>query len=96
MNMPTPAVTHNAAAHRFEVQVDGQLAHCDYWMQDSVMTLQHTEVPSALEGRGIAGALVKAAFAYARAQDLRVVPACSYVRAYVERHPETQDLLVPA
>jgi predicted GNAT family acetyltransferase len=29
----------------------------------------------------------------ARANGLRVMPACSYVRAYMRRHPDTQDLL---
>jgi predicted GNAT family acetyltransferase len=58
-----------------------------------VLLLTHTEVPPALEGRGIAAALVKAALDWARAEGLRVRPLCSYVVAYMRRHPETQDLL---
>ncbi len=38
--------------------------------------------------------MVKAALAHARAEGLRVEPACSYVRAYMKRHPDTHDLLV--
>ena len=57
------------------------------------MRIFHTEVPPPLEGRGIAGALVDAAFAYARAHQLKVLPACSYVRGYVVHHPEVHDLL---
>ncbi|HEY5862003.1 MAG TPA: N-acetyltransferase, partial [Casimicrobiaceae bacterium] len=52
-------------------------------------------VPPAHEGKGVAGALVRAALAYARARDLRVLPACSYVRSYMQHHPETHDLLPP-
>jgi len=54
----------------------------------------NTEVPPALEGRGIAGAMVKAALAHCAGRGLRVEPACSYVRAYMKRHPDTHDLLV--
>ncbi len=57
------------------------------------MLIVHTEVPPQLEGRGIAAALVRAAFEHAEPPGFKVVPACSYVRAYVRRHPETQALL---
>jgi predicted GNAT family acetyltransferase len=88
-----PDVRHNVAARRFETTVDDLLARADYQVAGGVMRLYHTEVPQALEGRGIAGAMVKAALAHARAEGLRVEPACSYVRAYMKRHPDTQDLL---
>jgi len=55
--------------------------------------LHHTGVPRALEGRGIAAALVAAALAHARSQGLRVRPVCSYVQVYMRRHPDTLDLL---
>jgi predicted GNAT family acetyltransferase len=89
-----PAVRHNAAARRFEVTVDDAFARVDYQLSGGVMRLHHTEVPPVLEGRGIAAAMVKAALAHARAEGLRVEPACSYVRAYMKRHPDTHDLLV--
>ena len=62
-------------------------------MHGDVMGIVHTEVPMAAEGRGIAGQVVRAALAHAREQGLRVAPMCSYVRAYMQRHPETHDLL---
>jgi predicted GNAT family acetyltransferase len=37
--------------------------------------------------------LVAEALRWARTQGLRVQPRCSYVAAYMRRHPETQDLL---
>ena len=43
--------------------------------------------------QGIAAALVRAALAHAREQGLKVRPLCSYVQAYVRRHPEVQSLL---
>lgn len=93
----TPAldVRHNEPAQRFEALVDGELARCDYRRHGAVLRMVHTEVPRALEGRGIAAALVKAAFAHARDKNLRIEPACSYVASYMRRHPETHDLLAP-
>jgi len=86
-------VRHNAQASRFEATVDGQLCVADYLLAGNVMRMHHTEVPVALEGRGIAGALVRAALAHAEANGLRIEPRCAYVRAYMRRHPETQRLL---
>lgn len=91
--MPELDVRHNLGASRFEATVDGQLAYAGYLLVDGTMRMHHTQVPSALEGRGIAGALVRAAMAHASANGLKVEPACSYVRAYMKRHPETHPLL---
>ena len=84
---------HNAAASRFEIDLHGALALCVYRRHGAVVALTHTEVPPALEGRGIAAAVVRAALDWARSEGLRVQPLCSYVALYMRRHPETQDLL---
>ena len=86
-------VRHNAAASRFEATVDGLLCVAGYYLVDGAMRIHYTEVPAALEGRGIAGQLVHAAFAYATANNLKVEPWCSYVRTYMKRHPESRSLL---
>ena len=57
-----------------------------------VRVAEHTLVPCELEGRGIAGQLVSALIADARAQGFRIVPQCSYVAAQFRRHPEWADL----
>lgn len=90
----TVRVAHNQTMHRFEVAVEGMMCRLDYRFDGTVFDLHHTEVPSALEGRGIAGQLVRAAFDYARKEGHRIRPSCSYVRAWVRRHPEQADLLV--
>jgi hypothetical protein len=94
-SLPRPefAVTHNTAAARFEARIDGWLCRCDYLLDDGVMHLVHTEVAPALEGQGIAARLVQAALDHARAHGLKVRPRCSYVRAHMQRHPHTQELL---
>jgi uncharacterized protein len=90
-----PPITHNAAASRFETLVDGHLCVAAYRLHDGVMTMTHTLVPSPLEGRGIAAALVAAALGHARAAGWRVRPACSYVARFMQRHRDTLDLLAP-
>jgi predicted GNAT family acetyltransferase len=93
---PLPAVVHNPARHRFELALEGHTAVAEYEMRDGnrVMVLTHTVVPHALEGRGIAGALAQAAMAHARSNGLKIDPQCPFMRSYMERHPETQDLHV--
>lgn len=87
------AIEHDAAQGRFFTRVHGHLCVCDYRLRDGVMAMTHTEVAPELEGQGIAGELVRAALAHAREQGLKVRPLCSYVQAYIRRHPEVQSLL---
>ena len=94
MNAPV-TVHHNAAGQCFEVHLEGLRCELQYHLSGGVMRIHHTGVPPRLEGRGLAAALAQAALAHARAQGRRVQPACSYVRRYMQRHPETLDLLPP-
>jgi predicted GNAT family acetyltransferase len=94
MNPPSEIVVrHNPAAHRYEAVVDGYLSVCEYELDGGRMVFTHTLVPSELRGRGIAEQLVRMALADARAAGRKVVPACSYVAKFIERHAEYQDLL---
>jgi hypothetical protein len=65
----------------------------DYQMRGNVMWMTHTGVPSAVGGRGVAAELVRVALEWAARQGHTVEPACSYVDAYMRRHPETRSLL---
>ena len=86
-------VTNNEQKSRYETTVDGHTAFSAYRKSGDTITFTHTEVPPELEGKGIAGAIVKHALDEARAQKLGVVASCVYVAGYVRRHPEYQDLL---
>lgn len=85
-------IAHDPVAGRFEAWVEERRCELDYRMQGSIMLITHTGVPRQLEGRGIAAQLVQHALRWARGQGLRVQPQCSYVSAYMRRHPEWQDL----
>lgn len=85
--------TDNVAEARYELSVGGALAFAAYRLSERTITFTHTEVPTSLEGKGVGSRLIAAALDDARRRNLRVVAACSFVAAYVARHPETQDLL---
>jgi predicted GNAT family acetyltransferase len=81
-------IDHDRAAHRFTTEVDGNRAELDYTLADAVMTITHTRVPPAIGGRGIAAELMEAALSAARTSGWTVNPACSYAKAYLEKHPQ--------
>ena len=87
-------VRDNPAQRRFELNADGGTAATYYDLSPGVITFTHTEVPPALEGRGIGSKLARGALDAVRAQGLKVVAECPFIRGYIERHPEFQDLLV--
>lgn len=79
---------------RFEVYVDGKLAGFSaYELSDGVITFTHTEVDDAYEGQGVGSALVRGALDRVREDvGLRVRPYCPFVRAWIEQHPDYQDM----
>ena len=90
------AVRDNPTAHRFELRIGDEVAFLHYRKPASgPMVILHTEVPVALEGRGLAGKLVKAAMEAARSEGRQVEPRCPFARSYLQRHPEYASLLVP-
>lgn len=84
-------VTDNRAAGRFELSERGETAIAAYVREGDVIVFTHTQVPPALEGHGVGSRLVAGALAQVRAAGLKVVPACSFVAAYLQRHPDTAD-----
>ena len=89
----TTEVRDNLALNRFELDVEGGLAVAYYRAVPGRITITHTEVPTALRGRGIGSVLVRGTLDLARAQGLKVVSRCPFVSAYLGKHPEYNDLL---
>jgi uncharacterized protein len=84
-------VRHNAAEHRYELATEHGMALAVYREQGDRRIFTHTEVPPEDEGRGIASRLVREALDDTRRHGFKIVPACSFVVAFVERHPEYND-----
>lgn len=87
-------LTDNTAAARFEMPVEGHIAFVTYRRgDDGVISLNHAEVPRALEGKGVGSRLVRATLDQVRGEGLKVVPRCSFIRAFIDRNPDYADLL---
>jgi predicted GNAT family acetyltransferase len=84
-------VTHNAALNRYEMKTEHGLAVAVYHQRGDRRVFTHTEVPPADEGKGYASQVVKAALDGTRQEGFKIQPACSFVVAYVRRHPEYRD-----
>lgn len=85
-------VQHNAERSRYELEQEGAVAFAEYQRRGDLIIATHTVTPPALRGRGLASRLIRAMLADARGQGLKVVPQCSFVADYFDRHPEEQDL----
>ncbi len=91
------AIRDNADRHRFEIDLgDGSLAIAQYTLPEGKIMFTHTEVPPAHEGQGIGRTLIEHALASARERGLQVIPICPFFAAYIQKHPEVQDLLDPS
>ena len=88
----SPTVVNNEAKHQFEIPTDEGRVLLRYVKRGDVLDLVHTEVDEQFAGRGYASALARTALDYARANNLKVIPTCPFVRKYLERHPEYDDL----
>ncbi len=85
-------IRDNVAEHRFETEIDGQLAVVEYRRRGDTIWFTHTEVPHSLEGRGIGSALAKYVLDYALTNSLKVVPSCPFIAEYMRSHPEYAGL----
>lgn len=85
----------NDAEHgRYVLEDDGEVvAFTEYEERHDRLIFPHTEVDPAYEGQGLGGKLVKQALDDVRAGGRQIVPLCPFVRGYVERHPEYDDLV---
>lgn len=79
---------------RYEAMIDGEFAgFCDHRREGDVVILPHTVVDPAFEGRGVGSALARFALDHIRTQGLTVDPQCSFIAAWIERHPTYADLV---
>lgn len=86
-------IKHDTEQNRFVSYVEGYEAVVEYTLKNNVIDLYRTFTPYEIRGKGIAGKVVTFALEYARDNNLKVIPTCSYVKSYIERHQNYKDLL---
>ena len=87
-------VRDNSAESRYEALLDDEpVGFAYYRAEPGRVVFTHTEVPLEAEGKGVASALVRWALDDVRRRGLSAVPLCPFVRAFIARHPEYQDLV---
>jgi uncharacterized protein len=90
-----PVITDAAERGRFEAHLDGELAGVlEYIVKHGRIALIHSEVRPSHGGRGVGSALIRFALDDARRRGLRVIAICPYVRTYLTRHPDDDDIVV--
>ena len=89
-------VVHDIENHRYEIFLDNErVGLMDYELRPGEIHLVHTEVDPAQQGKNLAAILLRESLADIRSRGKeKVVPVCSYTVRYMEKHPETQDLLL--
>lgn len=89
-----PSVQNNPGGSRYELVVEGAVAgFAEYQMTEDRVVFTHTEIEDGHEGEGFGSLLVKEALDDVRSAGRQIVPVCSFVRTYIERHQEYADMV---
>ena len=89
------SVVHDKQNSRYEIYLEGaRVGLMDYTVSADEIHLVHTEVNPEHQGKNLAAILLRESLADIReAGSHKVVPVCSYTVKYMEKHPDTHDLL---
>jgi len=97
MSRTPVTIRHDADQQRIEaVLEDGTVAGFSEYHrrgESSTYSFTHTEVDDAFEGQGVGGQLARGVMDFARENDVKILPSCTFIRAYMREHEETHDLL---
>ncbi len=88
-------VVHQAERNRYAIFLDGEeVGEATYTPKGESWVFDHTFVNPLHQGKNLAAILVREAFVDVREnQHVLIEPTCSYVVRYMEKHPDTHDLL---
>lgn len=86
-------IRNNEAEGAIELIEEGAVCKLIYELEGNQFQILAVNVPSEVGGRGIAAKLVKHALEYAKVEGFKVLPVCSYAKAYMDRHDEYKSLL---
>ncbi|AFL79979.1 putative acetyltransferase [Aequorivita sublithincola DSM 14238] len=86
-------IIDNKEQNRFETTIDGHKAIIEYSVLPGILSLNHTEVPKELAGQGVAGEMTEKALLEIELRGLKVIPKCSFIKSYIDKHPEWKSIL---
>lgn len=87
-------IIHRKKSQRFFLKIGrGKASYLKYTIGGNRMSIDSTYTPKEFRGRGYAGKLMKAAIEFAKENNLKIVPNCTYAQYYFEKHPELKELL---
>jgi len=96
MTDDTQVTVRDNGQDRFEVLVDGVVAgFAAYHHEGDAIAVTHVEVDDGHEDEGIGSRLVASMLAEVRERGTPLLPYCPFVKAYLRKHPDEQDV-VPA
>jgi predicted GNAT family acetyltransferase len=84
---------NNLHVSRFELEAEGLITFANYHLNQNILTITHVETPVEQRGSGFAGKLMEEIAKKARAENLKIIPVCSYAALWLRRHKEFQDLV---
>jgi predicted GNAT family acetyltransferase len=87
-------VTVHKESDKFTIAVDGKtVGSTAYTDTGGSREFPHTEVDDAYGGRGLATIVIGEALAQTRSEGLRIVPTCTAVASYIDKHSEYADIV---
>jgi len=86
-------VIHEKENERFVIYVEGNEVYVEYTMRNNTIDLNHTYTHPALRGKGLAAHVVRAALEFAKENNLKVIPTCSYTQAFIAKNEEYKKLV---
>jgi len=86
-------VIHEKENERFVIYTEGNEVYVEYTMRNNEIDLNHTYTNPALRGKGLAAHVVRAALEFAKENNLKVRPTCSYVQSFIAKNEEYKKLV---
>lgn len=86
-------IIHDKAKSQFIIVIDGKESLVDYSIEKNRIILYHTYTHPDLRGKGLAAKVVIAALEYAKENNLKVIPGCSYVQDFIAKNKKYKELV---
>lgn len=85
----------NGDAGNFLIYKDGEIAgKMTYvWITDKLISIEHTKVKEAFEGKGLGGKLFNEAVGFARDNGIKIRPVCTFVLSKLKKDRSKTDVM---